>query len=292
MHAPGTLLADHFGGDWDSYLNAVENSDPRIQALGVTDYFCIQTYKEVRKRKADGRLPDAVFLFPNVEIRLEIKTAKGPALNLHLLFSPDDPQHEYEIERILGELKFEYQERLYSCTRQELIALGKAYDKSQTDDDGAHRTGANQFKVPFSDLQKVFRAERKWLSQNCLVAVAGSSNDGTAGLQDDASFTALRQQVERFADIIFASTPKQREFWIGNTSSASKKEIEEVYGALKPCMHGCDAHWVDKVGAPAGDRYCWVKGDLAFETLRQVVLEPERRVCIGPDPRPGPVLAK
>jgi hypothetical protein len=53
-------------------------------------------------------------------------------------------------------------------------------------------------------------------------------------------------------------------------------------------MHGCDAHWVNKVGAPAEDRYCWVKGDLAFETLRQVVLEPEDRVRIGPTPPPGP----
>ena len=55
MHAPGTLLADQFGGDWEAYLTAIEQSDPLILALGVTDYFCIQTYKEVRKRKAAGR---------------------------------------------------------------------------------------------------------------------------------------------------------------------------------------------------------------------------------------------
>jgi hypothetical protein len=52
IHAPGTLLADQFGGDWEAYLTAIEDSDPPILALGVTDYFCIQTYKEVRKRKA------------------------------------------------------------------------------------------------------------------------------------------------------------------------------------------------------------------------------------------------
>jgi ABC-type lipoprotein export system ATPase subunit len=288
MHAPGTLLADQFGGDWEAYLTAIEDSDPPILALGVTDYFCIQTYKDVRKRKVAGRLQHVEFLFPNVELRLEIKTAKSHGINLHLLFSPDDPNHESTIERILGRLHFRFQDQDYACNRQELIALGRAFDPKQTDEGGAHRTGANLFKVSFPELQKLFREEHKWLSKNCLVSVAGSLNDGTAGLQDDASFAALRQEVERFADIIFASTPSQREFWLGKTPKASRDIIEEKYKALKPCMHGCDAHWVGKVGAPAEERYCWVKGDLSFETLCQVVLEPEDRVRIGPTPPVGP----
>jgi hypothetical protein len=57
LHAPGTLFADQFGGDWEAYLAAVEKSDPPITALGVTDYFCIQTYKEVRKQKDGGGFP-------------------------------------------------------------------------------------------------------------------------------------------------------------------------------------------------------------------------------------------
>jgi predicted ATPase len=288
LHAPGTLFTDQFKGDWEAYLTAIEQSSPLILALGVTDYFCIQTYKEVRKRKDAGRLRDVEFLFPNVELRLEIKTAKNHGINLHLLFSPDDPQHETTIERILGRLHFRFQEQDYACNKQELIALGQAFDPNQTDLEGAHRKGANLFKISFPELQKLFREEHKWLSKNCLVAVAGSLNDGTAGLQEDSSFAGLRQEVERFADIIFASTPGQREFWLGKTDKADRERIESLYKALKPCMHGSDAHWVEKVGAPTGDRYCWVKGDLAFESLRQVILEPEDRVAIGPSPPDGP----
>jgi hypothetical protein len=181
IHAPGTLFEDSFGGDWEAYLKAVEDCSPRIRALGVTDYFCIQTYKEVRKRKADGRLKEIEFVFPNVEMRLEIKTAKQQGINLHLLFSPDDPQHEIAIERILGRLHFRFGEQDYACNKQELIDLGRAFDSKQTDERGAHKTGANLFKVSFPELQKLFRDEHKWLSKNCLVAVAGSKNDGTAG---------------------------------------------------------------------------------------------------------------
>jgi hypothetical protein len=53
-------------------------------------------------------------------------------------------------------------------------------------------------------------------------------------------------------------------------------------------MHGCDAHRVEVVGKPDQDRYCWLRGDLSFETLRQAVIEPADRVWIGNLPPPGP----
>ena len=281
LHAPGTLLTDHFKGDWEAYLSAVENSSPRIRALGVTDYFCIQTYKEVKKKKESGRLKDVELLFPNVELRLDMKTAKSHGINLHLLFSPEEPDHENTIERILGRLKFRFNDQDYSCNRQELIALARAFKSEQTDEDGAHRVGANMFKVSFSELQELFRDERKWLSRNCLVAVAGGSTDGTSGFQEDDSFAAFREELERFAHIIFSATPKQRDYWLGKLPGFSKETIEGKYGALKPCMQGSDAHRSEKVGAHDKNRYCWLKGDLAFETIRQAVLEPEYRVSCG-----------
>ncbi len=288
LHAPGTALSDQFRGDWEAYLSSVEKSAPRVRALGVTDYFCIQTYKEVRKRKDGGRLRDVDLLFPNVEMRLDIKTAAIKPINLHLLFSPDDPNHEYEIERILGQLRFKFQEQWYACNRQELIRLGRAFDTSQSNEEGAFRTGVNQFKTTLPELQDLFLQEKKWLSKNCLVAVAGKSTDGTSGLQEDGSFAALRQELERFADIIFSSSPQQRAFWLGKHRDYPPEKLEATYRALKPCMHGSDAHRVEVVGAPTLQRYCWLKGDLAFETLRQAVLEPEDRVSIGEEPPPGP----
>lgn len=283
LHAPGTLLADQFGGDWEEYLRRIESAAPSIQALGVTDYFCIQTYREVKKRKAEGRLSKVKLVFPNVEIRLDVKTAKKKPINIHLLFAPDDRGHEAEIERILAELTFEFRERKYHCTLVDLGKLGRAFDSQQTDETAAIRVGANQFKISLSDLRSLFRNDI-WLRKNCLVAVAGSSNDGTAGLQEDDSFAATRREIEAFADIIFASTPAQHEFWLGKKHPYDRSFIERTYRSLKPCLHGSDAHRDDKVGVPDGDRFCWIKGDLTFEALRQAVIEPEERVWIGSAP--------
>lgn len=58
LHAPGTILNDQFSGDWESYLSRVESASPVVEALGVTDYFSIRTYREVREWKREKRLPN------------------------------------------------------------------------------------------------------------------------------------------------------------------------------------------------------------------------------------------
>jgi len=57
LHPPGILLSDQFAGKMENNLNRVEESFPIVEAPGVTDYFCLQTYGEVRNKKAAGRLP-------------------------------------------------------------------------------------------------------------------------------------------------------------------------------------------------------------------------------------------
>ena len=283
LHAPGTLLNDQFAGNWDAYLARIETSSPRIEALGVTDYFCIQTYSAVRARKAAGRLEGVQLLFPNVEMRIETKTADDHPINIHLLFSSADSEHEAQIERILGHLEFDYKDTRYRCTRDQLIALGKHHDPSQTNDLAALKIGANQFKTTLKDLKALFKNER-WMRDNALVAITTKTGDGTAGLQNDAAFAAMRIELESFADIIFSGRDKDRIFWLGEHPDFSSNFIEERYRYLKPCLNGSDAHKQDTTGQPAQDRYCWLKGDLIFETLRQAVVEPRGRVLIGSQP--------
>lgn len=280
LHAPGTLLNDQFGGDWNGYLAAIENSSPPIEVLGVTDYFSIGCYQQVRKYHQAGRLPNVKLLFPNVEMRLDLATEKKRSINLHLLFSPDDEGHQSQIERILAELSFEYKGRLYRCTPSDLTSLGQAHNPSQRNGEAARREGANQFKITLDKLRAVFRSD-KWIVKNCIVAVCGSSHDGTAGLQADDSFTAMRREVERFAQVIFSPTASVRDFWLGKHPSCDASYLEREFGGKKPCLHGSDGHDVLKTATPDRQRYCWIKGDPTFEALRQAILEPEERVWIG-----------
>ena len=90
--------------------------------------------------------------------------------------------------------------------------------------------------------------------------------------------------MEKFADVIFASSQAQRDFWLGRKANISKDALVEQYGGLKPCLHGSDAHGNGTVGLPDGKRYSWIKGCLEFDALRQACIDPEGRAFVGEEP--------
>jgi hypothetical protein len=287
IHAPGTALNNQFGANaWEGYLVAVEQAEPRIEALGVTDYYSIDDYEVVLGHKVAGRLPDVGLIFPNVELRLPTATGSDHPVNIHLLISPDTADHVYQARRFLRTLKFESGGESYSCDRDDLIRLGKAHDASIADDCTALRAGTNQFKVSITNLKDSFN-KSAWAQDNILVAVAAGSNDGTSGVRDaGGSLEATRQEIERFAHVIFAGAPKQREFWLGD-GPLSRDELKSRLDGPKPCLHGSDAHSLAKVGNPDNHRFTWIKGDATFESLRQACLEPRERVIVAPMPPSG-----
>ena len=75
VHAPGTRFNDQFNGDWEGYLTALETADPPIQAIGVTDYYGFDTYKQMSAHKQVGRLKECSLIFPNVELRFSVGIA-------------------------------------------------------------------------------------------------------------------------------------------------------------------------------------------------------------------------
>ncbi|MEW8347812.1 MAG: TrlF family AAA-like ATPase [Candidatus Thiodiazotropha taylori] len=287
IHAPGTVFNDHFGGDdpWSEYLTKLEQAIPAIEALGVTDYFSLDVYEEVCAWKAKGRIPKIGLIFPNIEMRYAVGTSKGAPVNFHLLISPDDPDHVTKTRRFLEGLTFKMGDDTYRCRRDDIILLGKAHSGKELSNNTAFREGANQFKVEVDSFIEAW-SDNPWIQKNALIAIAASSKDGAAGLQGDASLAALRRKIERKAHIIFSSQPNQREFWLGR-GVLPAKELIKTYGSLKPCLHGSDAHHMEKVAKPDKDRFCWIKGDPCFESLRQACMEPELRAIVSEDAPSG-----
>ncbi len=260
IHAPGTVMNNQYQGStaWDDYLSALEAATPTIQAIAVTDYYVLDTYQELLKRKAAGRLPDAKLVFPNVELRLDVAT-KGGFVNLHLFVSPEDPDHIGELQRLLTRLQFNVLQDRFDCTRTDLVRLGKKADPSIADDRAALAFGANQFKVNFGQLREVF-AESAWAKQNILIAVAGGASDGTSGVRGAADQT-IRQEIEGFAHVIFASSTAQRTFWLGQ-NDLSPDEIRARYRASSlVCMAVTRTSWMmsrhPSVIASRGSKVTW-----------------------------------
>lgn len=283
VHAPGTVLNNQFTGQeqWKRYFQSLRDSVPKIRAIGITDYYNTDAYERVRQEHTSGRLPDCALVFPNVEMRLAVGTIKGQWVNIHLLVSAEYEHHIDELKRFLARLNFKAYGDSFSCTTGDLVRLGRKVQPNIQAESALLRLGTEQFKVSFDQLKQIY-GESEWAQNNVLIAVAGSTSDGTSGVRHAADAT-LRQEVERFAHVIFASSTAQRDFWLGRRKT-TLEELNDRYGGPKPCLHGSDAHEHDHVGMPDHERYSWIKGYPCFDALRQACIDPANRAFVGSRP--------
>ena len=284
VHTPASALNNHFegtneDGKWDKYLaKLVSFTD--ISVLGLTDYFSIEGYKKVKAYKDAGHLSNIDFLLPNVELRILPVTSEDTPINLHIIFSPEIVD---ELDsKFFSSLEYSYQEEVYKCIRGDLIKLGRKYKNDSTlQENIAYRDGIEQFKSSFDKIKEIITKD-KLLQEKSVVVVPNRSGDGASGIQH-SSLAATREGIYRFAHCIFSANPNDRDYFLGKGTD-SLDEVIRKYGSLKPCIHGSDAHSLDKVCCPDLNRFTWIKADPTFEGLKQIIYEPEDRVYIGEEP--------
>ncbi|HVT15663.1 MAG TPA: hypothetical protein VHQ90_05690 [Thermoanaerobaculia bacterium] len=127
IHTPGTALNDQFDdsdGSWDEYLTEIEAADPQIAVIGVTDYLTLRGYKKLLAYRNQGRLQNIKLVIPNIEYRITPITKDGKSINMHLLISPDDPDHVARIEEGLTHLTIPRAGERVSCTEDSLRRFG------------------------------------------------------------------------------------------------------------------------------------------------------------------------
>lgn len=288
IHSPATIFNNNFEGHniqekWNRYINEIEKLED-VKVLGITDYYSIDGYLYMIEKKKEGKMKNIDLILPNIELRLNVSTKKGRPINYHLIINPDIIDKIDSM--ILSNLKFNYQGNDYNCTRQGLISLGREFKNDyELEEKKAYKEGASQFKVSLDNLITVLKSEK--LKDNVITAVANSNQDGNSGLQHDDSLRGIRENIYYSSNMIFSSTPTDRDFFLGKVMGIQK--YTNSYGSIKPCVHGSDAHEIGKICKPDKDRYTWIKAETTFSGLKQILNEPEGRVFIGNEPE---ILAK
>lgn len=311
VHTKGTLKEDQFTSeDFNDFCvtffrKAIENE---IAAIGITDYFSIDNYQKVcqfvDQVDSNSEFSDeekaqikGIFLIPNVELRMLPSTHSGKLINIHCLFNPDFLDHLDN--HFFNKLRFSAGPgNDYPMNREGMIELGRSIN-SDLDPEEAYVKGVSEFVVSHERLQELRDSDKKF-SENVIIAVSNSSNDGASGLQKHyelfegvgvSSLDAVRRAIYKISDCIFSGNPKDAEYFSGRGTD-NAQAVGEKCGNLKPCIHGSDAHTEGKLFSPDENRYCWIKADTTFNGLRQILCEPNPgdRVWIGqrkPDQKDG-----
>lgn len=277
--------SEKWGNFFTSILDYIGNMDDplkAIYAIGITDYFSIENYKMViANNDISAKIP---LILPNIELRI-LPAATETPINLHVIF---DPALSIDIieNRFLSYLKYKHNNTPYSATKSSLVQLGKAIDSTITDDFCAEKKALEQYVVNLSDLQDLFNNDKK-LREKALIIISNKSTDGASGVgnpsinTDSSDLTTLREELYKFADAIFSANPNDAKYFIGKKDGVSSDDVKRKCGKLMACIHGSDAHKNDKLFEPDNQRYCWIKADPTFNGLKQIIYEPEERVCLS-----------
>lgn len=296
VHTKGTAKNDQFGNiSFDEYCvklfkAALENE---IKVIGITDYFSIENYKRVKKfqneiyeKKEIFDLDEAnsireIVLLPNVELRITPTTGRDRFVNIHIIFNPDIIGNFENIFLPKVEMTID-KDNKFNLTRHGLISLGRHNNPKAIEETAAYLEGIRSCAVDYTSITDVIHGN-KILNSNCLIFVSNNSNDGVSGVHDyNGEMKTLIRSIYRISDGIFSAKPSDISYFLGKSSDSLEK-IVELYGSLKPCIHGCDAHELSKIFKPDLDRFCWIKAEPSFDGLKQILYEPETRVYIGPD---------
>ena len=117
IHSPLSILGNCYatlqGGapDWPRFLGRLEGSE--LAVVGITDYFTIDGYKEVRRFQQQESRLTRISVFPNIEFRLNKivpRTSAGAEkrLTLHVLFSNEVEPRDIE-EHFLHDIDFVFE---------------------------------------------------------------------------------------------------------------------------------------------------------------------------------------
>ena len=309
IHTKNTNKNDQFTSSnmedflYEFFKKAIEK---KISAIGITDYFSIDRYRDVvdyqenidDKKDGEGKqlfnederkYIKNIFLFPNIELRMLPSTDKGRLINIHFIFNP---KFVTKLENdFFGELKNQDD---FKMNRQGIIDYGKKLKPNITDNGIAYREGINKFTLDVKTIKNLLDKNSE-IEENSIVVVSNSSSDGASGLQkhydlfenEDGGLDGVRKTIYEISNAIFSANPKDIKFFLGRKSQDTDgynnnvylKDIKEVIdrvGSLKPCLVGSDAHKEDNLFT----KFTWIKADLTFEGLKQIIYEPEERVRI------------
>jgi hypothetical protein len=293
LHTPCSILHNEFGSPdspqtWERYVSEIEKltGQNQIVALGITDYFTIEGYKRLLEYKKQNRLSN-LMLISNVEFRLshiiyrEKEPGVGRRINAHVLFSPELSVDEIE-QNFLSQILFDGDGTPYGDTSkwpltlpnllkhgERLVEQGSFPGKSPI------VVGCETAAVDFNEIKKLV-VSPQFKGKTILVL----AEEDLSVMDWGSQHHSVRQQLIQASHAVFSSNNKSREFYLGLKHPSTQAYLDE-FKSFKPCIWGCDSHaYHERFLEPVGKRYCWIKGDVTWDGLKQIMFEPEDRVAI------------
>lgn len=274
VHTP---FSEGYIGSWKQFEQQL--IDAEADVIGINDYFSIAGYRKLREHIDAGNLDlQGKVILPSVEFRMrdvlknKHMTKSGVNINFHIIFDPDVNLDALELF-----LKSLSVDGSMIGTKYYDASFLKKYAKVRFEDDVLTPLKKN---ADFKDKYLI------WLPY-----------DEYGGLDeiDPQSDDWVKRGFVNEANLLGSSNEKQIDFFLWRSAvdkngkpKFTQEQFKEWFEYPRGCIKGSDSHnhlypvgkLRDSHSNPI-ERFCWIKGEPCFETLKQIVFEPESRVYIG-----------
>ena len=270
---------------WNKYITALEQLPSDIKVLGINDYLFIDGYKKVKEYKDSGRLSNIELLLPVVEFRLAkfCGHKQFKRINFHVIFS-DEVSADVIQRQFLNALSPHYalspdctQQWGGVVTRENLEDLGRRIINSVPDAQKQNygsplKEGFNNLNLELSQIITILNNAPQYFKGKYLTAIGKTEWDEFKW--DDTSI-AEKKTIINQADIVFTAAENIEKF----NNAKIKLQEQNVNSLLLDCS---DAHSFANASTKdcLGNCKTWIKADPTFEGFKQILFEPEDRVCI------------
>ena len=281
LHAPGTKLNDQFktgdGSDvWSAFCQKLHDSD--VQVFGITDYFSADGYFSACEKYRE-RYPDSTkVFFPNIELRTnDVVNKEQEEVNVHLLFNPFRPEHLEKIKSFLNTLKTNKTDSAGRNVKASELKHQKDYAAATTTRAYIQEALAETYGKG-ADLL------------DCLLIITAANNDGIRPERGKQRKLLITDELDKLSDVFFGNAGNV-DYFLKTDRAEDKAEFTKP----KPVLSGSDAHSLSDLDEKLGQvvsnttdgivhEPTWIKADLTYEGLKQIIFEPANRAFIGAEP--------
>lgn len=242
-----------------------------LSAIGLTNYIKFDDRDFILKEELEK---EGIAVFMNLELRLTVANKEDQLLDYHIVFS--DEVSKDEIDIFLARLNVQTGDKTISAKMIDLANINKA-------------------TLDFGDIHNTLKDMSSMLNGKYLTAFLSRGHGHAIG---EGKYQTVYERVARESDIVLHSSSlienlkQDRNYWLHYSSYK------------KPVLQSSDAHCFEAIGVekrvveskhndkegvyPEGEQYfvytanfSWIKADLSFDGLRQIIFEPEGRVAYG-----------
>ncbi len=304
VHTPLSILNNQFGSDFDAYAEAFFRAaiDNDVAVVGVTDYFIIDGYENLRERQQNRHWLEEklgkelavkaadIVLLPNVEFRVDpiVRVGeKDSRVNLHVIFSSELTCQQIR-DNFLERLEFSFDTEpqrpvdMRLLKKSALEEFGKALQETHEKfrEKSPLQVGAEQVWISHDKISNVLSSTGLFRGKYLIVVAA---DEDLSALKWDGQGHAARKQTLRKADALFTAYENTRKLFLGQLDM-NREAVVKAFGSIKPSLTGSDAHEERNFFVRPRADYTWIKADKTFRGLYHAILEAPTRVFIGKEP--------